>query len=145
VRESRQRRILLEELRALTSHPTANELYEIVRKRLPRISLGTVYRNLQVLSAAGVIQEIDATGTQKRFDGVTESHYHVRCLRCGRVDDIPVDAIPSLDRLAARGSNYHIMGHRLEFTGMCPDCARECEATECLCPVNRRNLHAGRS
>ena len=68
-RMTHQRRIILEELRNTRSHPTADEVYEIVRKRIPKISLGTVYRNLELLSESGVIQKLEIGGTQKRFDG----------------------------------------------------------------------------
>ena len=69
-------------------HPTADEVYQVVRKRLPRISLGTVYRNLDVLSESGEISRLDRCGAQYRFDGDLEQHYHIRCSSCGRVDDI---------------------------------------------------------
>ena len=78
-RVTRQRRVILEELRKLTSHPTAPALYEVVRRRLPRISLGTVYRNLELLARAGFIQRLDLQGAEARFDGNPEHHYHVRC------------------------------------------------------------------
>ena len=68
-RNTPQRRIILEELCAVTTHPTAGELYGIVRRRLPRVSLGTVYRNLEVLYANGVINKLDYAGAEARFDG----------------------------------------------------------------------------
>lgn len=120
-----QRRVILEELRKVKTHPTADEIYQCVRKRLPKISLGTVYRNLEILSAAGLITKLELAGTPKRFDGLTERHYHVRCLRCGRVDDVPVQSIALLERSLRTLTDYEIVSHRLEFIGVCPDCRQE--------------------
>ena len=68
-RNSRQRQVILEELRKLTSHPTAAVLYAVVRRRLPKISLGTVYRNLELLARMGVVQKLELAGGEARFDG----------------------------------------------------------------------------
>jgi len=70
---TKQRRVIVEELKKLKTHPTATLIYELVRKRLPRISLGTVYRNLDLLAEAGIIQKLETAGTQKRFDGTVET------------------------------------------------------------------------
>ena len=121
-RHTRQRQVVLEELKKLTSHPTAADLYEITRTRLPRISLGTVYRNLELLAETGVIQKLDVGGSEARFDGNPERHYHVRCIHCDRVDDVhhvPDEVIPGeVERLAG----YEIVGYRLDFIGVCPQC-----------------------
>jgi Fur family transcriptional regulator, ferric uptake regulator len=125
LRMTAQRRIILEELRNVLTHPTAGEIYEIVRKRLPRISLGTVYRNLEILTEIGMIQKLEMAGTQKRFDGIVENHYHVRCIRCGRVDDVLAESIPMINEALAEASDYEILWHRLEFVGLCPRCKKE--------------------
>ena len=123
LRETSQRRVILEELGKMTTHPTANEVYEIVRKRLPRISLGTVYRNLELLSESGLIKKLEMAGTQKRFDGTIYNHYHIRCVKCGRIDDLKLPAIESIDDTAATVSDYRVLWHRLEFAGLCPECS----------------------
>ncbi len=125
LRETSQRRVILEELGKLTSHPTANEIYDIVRKRLPRISLGTVYRNLELLSESGLIQKLEMAGTQKRFDGTIDNHYHIRCIRCGRVDDLKLPAMKSIDDTATTVSDYEVLWHKLEFGGLCPECSAQ--------------------
>ena len=119
---TKQRRVILEELRKLYSHPTADELYAVVRKRLPSISLGTVYRNLEILSESGMIRKLELSGTAKRFDAETVAHYHIRCKRCGSVADIPLEPLNKVDRAAQRVTDYEILSHRLEFTGVCPKC-----------------------
>ena len=122
LRMTKQRRIILEELCKLKSHPTADEMYHILRKRMPRISLGTVYRNLEVLSESGIIQKIDVGGTQKRFDGNAELHYHIRCVKCNRVDDIDVPPDRSIEDQARKRTEFTILRHHTEFLGLCPNC-----------------------
>jgi Fur family ferric uptake transcriptional regulator len=122
-RRTRQRQIILEELRALRSHPTAAEVYAAVRRRLPRISLGTVYRNLERLAAAGEILKLRLGSAQSRFDGDTSQHYHVRCTHCGRMDDLAIKPLRAIASAAASISDYQISGYRLEFVGVCGRCA----------------------
>ncbi|MDH5523204.1 MAG: transcriptional repressor [Desulfobulbaceae bacterium] len=122
LRITKQRQLILDELMSVKSHPTADELYQMVRKRLPKISLGTVYRNLEIMSDCGVIQKLDIGGTQKRFDANAETHYHVRCAKCGKVDDIDMPPDRSVEKEAGKLSKYTIIRHRLEFTGICPAC-----------------------
>ena len=122
MRITKQRQLILEQLRKLRSHPTADDMYHLLRRQMPKISLGTVYRNLELLSEEGLIQKLDVGGTQKRFDGNPENHYHVRCLRCGRVDDVELEPDSSIEAEARRLTDYEIVRHRLEFIGICPEC-----------------------
>lgn len=124
-RITHQREVILEEIRKVNSHPTADEVYEMVRKRLPRISLGTVYRNLEILSTWGLIQKIGPVSSQKRFDGNTKSHYHIRCINCGRVEDAPIEPVENLENHIRDLSDYSIIRHRLEFIGICPECSKK--------------------
>ncbi|RWX52146.1 Fur family transcriptional regulator, ferric uptake regulator [Candidatus Electrothrix marina] len=124
IRLTTQRQILLEELSKVNSHPTACELYEMVRKRLPRIGLGTVYRNLEIMADSGMILKLELGGTQKRFDATTEPHYHIRCSVCGKMDDITIDVQEKITKNAARKTSYKILGHNVEFTGECPACQK---------------------
>jgi Fur family transcriptional regulator, ferric uptake regulator len=121
-RRTQQRQVILEELQKLRSHPTAAGLYAIVRQRLPKISLGTVYRNLELLVQAGVAQKLDVCGGEARFDGDVRRHDHVRCLGCGRVDDIHGPALDLLGGAANDFGGYQIVGQRVEFLGLCPAC-----------------------
>jgi Fur family transcriptional regulator, ferric uptake regulator len=114
--------MLLGQLSQLKSHPTADDLYHLLRKQMPRISLGTVYRNLELLSQEGLIQKLDVAGSQKRFDGNVQEHYHLRCRQCGRVDDIQLSPRRELEAEAEGLSGYAKLQHRLEFIGICPEC-----------------------
>ncbi|OGV49043.1 MAG: hypothetical protein A2X49_14410 [Lentisphaerae bacterium GWF2_52_8] len=121
-----QRRVLLEELRKVDTHPTADELYMMVRKRLPKISLGTVYRNLEMLSTAGEVAKIEMTGKQKRFDGRAGWHHHLRCLDCDAVEDLHLPKLSELDGiLGTLIDGELIRGCAIEFTGLCKKCAIE--------------------
>jgi Fur family ferric uptake transcriptional regulator len=124
---TRQRQIILEELRKVDTHPSADEVYETVRKRLPRISLGTVYRNLEILSELGEIQKLELGGDLKRFDRKPNKHYHIRCMNCGRVDDAPIAPLNQVENELYGATVYTIIGHRLEFEGLCPECSKTSE------------------
>ena len=124
LRETRQRAVILDELRQTTGHPTADELYRRVRRRLPRVSLGTVYRNLELLAERGTIQKLDSGAGQMRFDGDASSHCHVRCVRCGRVGDTAARPAVYVRDTAGDNSGYEIIGHRVELLGVCPQCQK---------------------
>jgi Fur family ferric uptake transcriptional regulator len=124
MRLTTQRQIILEELAKVKTHPTASELYDMVRKRLPRIGLGTVYRNLELMAENGMILKLEVGGTQKRFDATTDTHYHIRCSNCGKVDDIDTPVMDELVREAAASSSYQVLGHHVEFSGICPGCQK---------------------
>ncbi len=127
IRLTTQRQIILEELAKVKTHPTASEVYDMVRKRLPRIGLGTVYRNLELMAENGMILKLETGGTQKRFDATTEPHYHIRCTTCGKVDDIDIPVLHSLVEAAADATSYQILGHHVEFAGICADCQQKAE------------------
>ena len=120
-RVTRQRQMILEELRKVTSHPTADEIYQMVRSRLPNISLGTVYRNLEVLSDSGSIQKIDLDKNRLRYDGNPTEHFHIKCSKCGKVADL--HNLPDFKIDIHAFDNWSILGHRLDFFGICPECS----------------------
>lgn len=120
-----QRRVILEEVRRMNTHPTADEIFQQVRKRLPRISLATVYRNLDVLSSLGLIRKLELGGAQRRFDGNVSPHYHIRCVGCGRVEDLGVESVEAIERSVEGRTRYRILGHHLEVVGLCPQCCED--------------------
>ena len=119
-RYSRQRERIYQAVRDSREHPTAQMVYDILRPELPKLSLGTVYRNLQQMAAEGRLAQLD--GPVARFDTVLVPHTHLCCANCGQVADggLPYDA--ALDRAAMAGG-WTITGHSLTFTGICPACA----------------------
>jgi len=130
MRLTTQRQIILEELAKVKTHPTASELYNMVRKRLPRIGLGTVYRNLELMAENGMILKLEVGGTQKRFDATTDTHYHIRCSNCGKVDDIDTPVLEELVKEAAASSSYQVLGHHVEFSGICPSCQKDTKSKQ---------------
>jgi Fur family ferric uptake transcriptional regulator len=115
-----QKRIILEELSNTKKHPTAETLYSNVKKRLPEISIGTVYRNLEVLTKSGKAQRIIDRRRKNRFDGNPDRHLHIECTNCGRVDDLPKNNVEILNKNI--DIDYEITGYNLYFYGYCPDC-----------------------
>jgi len=124
-RWTRQREVILEELRKLRTHPTAAGLYDVVRRRLPKVSLATVYRNLERLSELGYVRKLDLGGSEARFDGNLERHDHVRCVCCGRVDDLPGPPLELGRDAHDDWGGYEMVDYRLEFLGVCPACRQQ--------------------
>lgn len=123
-RMTRQRVVILDELRKVRTHPTADELYSMVRERIPRISLGTVYRNLDFLAESGEILKLEAAGSTRRFDGCVEPHQHIRCTICGKVGDVePFVTVPNVDNVSAPG--FKVIAARMEFEGLCAECSQQ--------------------
>lgn len=121
-RMTRQRRIMMEVLDRTNWHPTAEEIYTVVRERAPRISLGTVYRNLDVLAREGMIRKLEVTSTQRRYDGNPKPHYHALCLKCGVVSDVDEHAIDWDGPPEVHCPGFHITGLKLVFEGYCSVC-----------------------
>jgi Fur family ferric uptake transcriptional regulator len=126
IRKTKQREIILEELCKLTSHPTADELYFIVKEKLPNISLGTVYRNLEFMSQEGMIKKIEVRGKLKRFDGNTEKHFHMRCVKCDRIFDLFLDDYSNIDsffnNFKENDKNFQVLDYDFELNGLCENC-----------------------
>lgn len=124
-RETKQREAILNVLRSADSHPTADWIYDEVRKTIPNISKGTVYRNLKILQEKGEISELNLSGTVSRFEGRQENHYHFRCDKCGRVFDLDEPVNNELDERVARKTGFKVSYHQLEFRGFCKDCQQK--------------------
>jgi Fur family transcriptional regulator, peroxide stress response regulator len=122
LRLTRQRVAVLDTLQSTTSHPDAYTVHRQVQARLPDISLGTVYRALKVLTAAGLVRELTC-GQFSRYDGNVNPHGHVTCHRCGRIIDVDVPVDNRLNEIAGRTTGFAIYSLRIEFDGLCPDCA----------------------
>ncbi|MFQ6001822.1 MAG: Fur family transcriptional regulator [Anaerolineae bacterium] len=121
-RPTKQRLAVLKVLQGTKSHPDANWIYEKVRKEIPHVSLGTIYRTLSILKEAGLLLELNYGSSQNRYDGNTESHYHIVCINCRRIDDLELPLANELERQVKGVTDFTVTGHRLEFYGLCPDC-----------------------
>lgn len=125
MKQSKQRNAILDYLRSTTSHPTADTIYENVRKKIPNISLGTVYRNLNMLAETGEILRLVCGGSSDRYDGFTKPHYHFLCRECGSVSDLEMASLDHIDVIAGAGFTGTVEGHFAYFYGVCPACLRQ--------------------
>ena len=122
---SRQRECIKDCLMRRHDHPTADTLYMSIREEFPNISLGTVYRNLNLLVDLGEIRKLSCGSGPDRFDGDTSPHYHFVCRECGCVQDISLEPVKALDGLAAEGFDGSIEGHTTLFYGTCSECKKK--------------------
>jgi Fe2+ or Zn2+ uptake regulation protein len=121
-RRTKQKEAILKVLRSNNNHPTASWIYGQVRRKMPHISLGTVYRDLKSLIKEGEISELGLAGGKRRFDGIRQNHYHFRCQQCDCILDVAEPADEELDSRVAQKTSFDVSYHRLEFYGLCPDC-----------------------
>jgi Fe2+ or Zn2+ uptake regulation protein len=117
-----QRRLILAVVQATDTHPTAERVHAAVRRRIPRVSLGTVYRNLRLLARHGLLAEI-AGGPTLRFDARVERHHHFTCSACGHIFDLDEPVDDRLDDRVAARTGFRVSHHRIEFYGQCARCA----------------------
>lgn len=125
LRMTNQREIILRELRKSGRHLAADELYDLVKKVMPRISLATVYRNLEILSEAGIIGKLEISGRQKRFDYDPREHDHIYCVMCHRIDNLDIARHGWSGGELPVVSGYTVTGCRLELVGICPECQQK--------------------
>ncbi len=119
---SRQREAVLNYLRSTTSHPTAEMIYMVIREEFPRVSLGTIYRNLNLLAEQGEILRLRCGDGVEHYDAVTEPHNHFICRECGSVMDLQMASIDSIDKTAEQNFSGKIEGHEVYFYGICNKC-----------------------
>jgi len=121
-RESAQRTLVRQVIENSMDHPTAQAIFEKARRRMRSISLGTVYRNLQLLVAEGTVVESKIGKKPARYEANRRRHYHVCCVQCGALEDVPFPYQTALDRRVGRMIPYLLREHRMEFYGICPRC-----------------------
>jgi Fe2+ or Zn2+ uptake regulation protein len=120
--QTRQRARILEWLRETDSHPTAGEVHAALVRELPNLSLGTVYRNLEVLVTERLIDEVHAAGGRVRYDGNPKPHHHFTCEACGAIEDLHLRAPLELARKLRRARGRTARRIRIEFFGLCEAC-----------------------
>ena len=127
--QTRQRARILEWLRESESHPTAAQTHEALVRELPGLSLGTVYRNLEVLVSEGLIEEVPSAGGGVRYDGNPKPHHHFICDGCGAIDDLHLQAFAELARKLRRARGRKARRIRIDFFGLCEACELHTSAT----------------
>ena len=122
-RRSKQRDAIMEFLMMRKDHPTADVVYDHVRREIPNISLGTVYRNLTQLSETGHLLRLRVGDGVDHFDATTTPHYHFICRSCGKVIDLDMESLDEIDDIAGQNFKGTIKGHVAYFYGDCEDCS----------------------
>ncbi len=123
-RMTNQKLVILEELKKLRTHPTADDLYAIVRQKLPNISLSTIYRNLIILAEDGHLRKLQFPGGQMRFDGAMAPHDHIKCKECGKVFDIDSIPVKHVSEMIGKITDFDDVAFSIELMGVCPECKR---------------------
>jgi len=123
-RRSRQRERILEVLQGTGTHPTASWVYDRLKSEFPDLSLGTVYRNLNILVEQGLIRKIDFGSTFDRYDANISQHYHFICERCGAITDLEFPIDDELNRKVEQAVGITPNRHRIEFYGICKQCRK---------------------
>ena len=117
-----QRALVLEAVRELRRHVTAEEVYNTIIKKYPNISRGAVYRNLNVLSESGEIRKVEMPSAADRFDHQCHNHYHAICMKCGEVFDVEMEFIADLEKNIKETHRFQFTGHDIIFKGICHEC-----------------------
>lgn len=129
-RKTIQSTLVLEAVRTLQCHATADEVYHEIAKDYPTISRGTVYRNLQRLCKMGAIRRWEIPGSADRFDHLCHDHYHVRCVMCDRVFDVDMDYIPDLENSIKDSRGFTMTGYDIVFKGICAECGHHSDTQQ---------------
>ena len=122
IKFSRQRESIKNYLSQTVEHPNADTVYAYVKREYPNISLGTVYRNLNLLADIGEAQKITTSDGGVRFDGNADPHYHFICFSCKKVMDLDMENIDYINDVASKNFDGHIQSHVALFYGNCGDC-----------------------
>lgn len=117
-----QRALLLDLLRQKGGHMDADELYRLAREKQPRISLSTVYRSLRLFKQLGLVEELHLKEDHHHYEGKLQEHFHLVCLRCGRIVEFASPLIDKLKQKMAREKSFDIQGAEVHLTGLCPRC-----------------------
>jgi Fur family peroxide stress response transcriptional regulator len=123
-RLTRYRRVVLEVLRRTESHPTAAEVFRIVRRRRPGVAYATIYNSLNWLESKGMIARVDFAEEAARYDPITDRHDHLVCDRCGLLRDVHLALPARLLGRASRSLGFRIERYRVEVFGLCGRCVR---------------------
>lgn len=122
LRRSQQRERILELLRTTDRHPTADWIYGKLKKEFPKLSLGTVYRNLSILVDQGQAKKIHFGSTFDRFEAKLVPHYHLICENCKQIIDFELPIYNEINDKAKRVSGFEISYHKIDFFGVCSNC-----------------------
>lgn len=121
-RNTIQKLLVLDAVSSLKNHPTADEVYEYVKKNHPSIGKGTIYRDLNSLAEDGKLRKIVSADTAIHFDHTLAEHHHLKCIQCGKIYDLDMDSIPDLIEKVHHSAEISIIGYDIIFSGICSNC-----------------------
>lgn len=124
---SRQRELIYDQVKNHPVHPTADEVYTALKKEHTSLSLGTVYRNLNLLTKMKMLKKIHLDNSKERFDARTDEHCHFLCEKCGRVFDVEDDAPNGIEKRVLESSGHIVTEVSLNLRGICRECAENGE------------------
>lgn len=116
-----QRVAIVDYVLGTDTHPSAEELHTMIRKRYPMVSLATVYKTLELLKKKGLVRELDFPAGA-RYDSNVDEHINLICVKCGRIDDVDETSLEDLGSRAGKRAKYRILGGRFELYGYCSKC-----------------------
>lgn len=119
-RRTPQRLAILKYLEGNSSHPSAEDVYFVLKEQFPTLSLATVYHTLEILERMGKVVELNVDSGKKRYDPVVAVHHHLVCLNCRKIVDIPEKYRPVLGAKEQKG--FRVLRSQVDFYGLCPEC-----------------------
>ena len=122
VRITPQRHAILEFLIQTDTHPTADDIYQILSPRFPNMSVATIYNNLRLFVKLNLVKELNYGDASSRFDFSSIEHYHAVCTECGRIEDVHYPGLEEVEEAAEDLTGFKIRRHRLELYGICENC-----------------------
>ncbi len=125
MRYSKQRELILNTVLHNRIHPTAENVYKLLKDDYPELSLGTVYRNLNFLAENNMLKKINVPDGSDRFDGTLSRHQHLICRKCGKVSDISIDELMAIKSSILKNTGFEIDIDTLAFEGICGECAEK--------------------
>lgn len=127
MRYSHQRERIFRAVSERCDHPTANMVYEQLKLEMPRLSLGTVYRNLNQLADAGRLKKIPLADGSCRFDKTREAHSHIVCDECGAVSDVHLPSFETLEQTIVSETGYELRSYDVVLRGVCEACRKRAQ------------------
>ena len=124
-RNTKQLSVILDTIKMMPRHFTADDVYEEVKKEYPGLGQATVFRNLNKMAEEGILLRIEVPGGAREYELMAPKHYHAKCMKCGKLFDIEMDYMPNLEKKVKDAHGFQFSGHDIIFTGLCSSCIKK--------------------
>ena len=124
-RNTKQLSFILDTIKMMPRHFTADDVYEEVKKEYPGLGQATVFRNLNKMAEEGILLRIEVPGGAREYELMAPKHYHAKCMKCGNLFDIEMDYMPNLEKKVKDAHGFQFSGHDIIFTGLCSSCIKK--------------------